>query len=383
MSQKYNITDEEINQTILHSPYSLADSPAKAGLKAMQIKKYFYEFIRFFAEKINIHLSDIDDTFIESDELIEQINQKIEDLIAVDNALGSAIPTKINAHNASSTAHSNIRSAIDTKISTHDTSSSAHRDMRLNIVQLRDKLNATYALASGKQRVYPSQNILEALEQISHYSPTLAPGDLFLVANDSYVDFTVFEAGLNSPYPNDIVITYEQVSNKEITLEAGNIYFFKGNRLLASNGNLETGLIAKQVDLEELEDSFLENVELVASKLSEINNTLSTKQDKLTIVDETAEAITLETGCEYNLGLRTSLALTLGETTDDLESIVNFRSGAGATSFDAPGDLYFTGDDTLDGRLYPVSNRIYEINIKNVMGVIIARVGACDFEVIE
>ena len=71
MKEKYKITEEEINQTILHSPYSLADSPASVGLKAKQIKKYFYEFIRFFANKINIHLNDLGETLENYDELCQ------------------------------------------------------------------------------------------------------------------------------------------------------------------------------------------------------------------------------------------------------------------------------------------------------------------------
>ena len=45
MSDKFKITGEEINQTLMHSPYALSDSPYQRGLGAGQIKRYFYDFI--------------------------------------------------------------------------------------------------------------------------------------------------------------------------------------------------------------------------------------------------------------------------------------------------------------------------------------------------
>jgi hypothetical protein len=61
---------------------------------------------------------------------------------------------------------------------------------------------------------------------------------------------------------------------------------------------------------------------------------------------------------------------------------VNFRAGATATSFDSPDEIIFNQGDCLDGKLYPVSNRLYEINIKRIGEYIIAKVGACDYAVL-
>ena len=47
-----------------------------------------------------------------------------------------------------------------------------------------------------------------------------------------------------------------------------------------------------------------------------------------------------------------------------------------------PDEIIFTQDDCLDGKLYPVSNRIYEINIKRVGEYIIDKVGACDYAIL-
>ena len=60
LSDRFKITGGEVNEVILNSPYSLADSPAALGQKASQTKRYFYQFIKTLAEKINLHLGEID-----------------------------------------------------------------------------------------------------------------------------------------------------------------------------------------------------------------------------------------------------------------------------------------------------------------------------------
>lgn len=369
MSQKYKITDDEINQTILHSPYSLSDSPVRSGLKALQIKKYFYEFIRFFAEKINLHLSEIEKAFEATDKKLQELNEK-------DNSLGNAIVSKINTHNSASNAHSTL---LKSTINEHDTSNSAHRDIRLLMQYYEDKLNVAYALASGKQMVYPCQSVVEALEQIG-VRPNIKVGDLFLVADDGQIDFTVFEVGQKAPFPDDIAITYNEVANGEITLVAGKIYYFNGYRLLASTGTLETGLLAKQEELDELESAFWENANNVKSMLIELEGA---KENVITRETATGTQLTLESHKEYNFGIATELKIVLPSDTSELEAIINFRSASTPTSFDAPSKIIFKGDDTIGGRLYPVANRLYEVNIKSVTGVLVARVGACDYEVIK
>ena len=62
MSERFKLTQEEINKAIMHSPYALPDSPGTVGLGAGQIKKYFYDFIRFLSDKINIHLGQAGDS---------------------------------------------------------------------------------------------------------------------------------------------------------------------------------------------------------------------------------------------------------------------------------------------------------------------------------
>ena len=102
MSKDFKITEEEINQVILRSPYSLADSPASLGQGASQIKCYFYAFIFELARKINTHLGQIMDAFSSQ----ELVNSSLKEM---DRELGSSIATGINSHNLSGQAHSDIR----------------------------------------------------------------------------------------------------------------------------------------------------------------------------------------------------------------------------------------------------------------------------------
>jgi hypothetical protein len=85
---------------------------------------------------------------------------------------------------------------------------------------------------------------------------------------------------------------------------------------------------------------------------------------------------------EYSFGLLDTLLISYEEGAF-IEAIINLRSGETPPSIDAPASLVFEGDDTLDGLFYPVSNRVYEINIKTVLGVNIARVCATNYEEIS
>ncbi len=391
MKDKYKITEEEINQTILHSPFSLVDSPSETGLKAKQIKKYFYEFIRFFAYKINMHLGELGETLSNYDELnltvdnvlkdIGLIDEKITSLEEKDTELGSGIVASVSAHNQSSESHPELQKKIEADISSHNASMVAHTDIREGLRTILNKLEVTYSLASGKSRVYSCEDVIEALETIN--KEEMCKGDLLLVADSSLPDFTVFETGLTSMPKGSLELDYNEIASGEMIPEAGKSYYYNGVRLISTIGNVETNLLAKNEDLEELENAFWENIEAVKKDLDAIENTLVKKEEKLEKVESTASEITLEAHEEYNLGLVTALELALPEETVGLEAIVNFRTGATVPTFDSPSELVFSGDDTYEGRFYPITNRLYEINIKEVLGVLVAKVGTTDYEVIE
>ena len=392
MKEKYKITEEEINQTILHSPYSLVDSPAESGLKAKQIKKYFYDFIRFFADKINIHLNDIGTTLENYDELnlaldtaiadILLLDQKATELNERDTELGNQIGVQIGAHNTSLSAHSDLRAKIENELCAHNESTLSHSDLRENIKSLLNKIEVTYSIASGKSRLHSCEDIIAMLDEIDS-GIEICKGDLFLIADSALPDFTVFDVSLDDAPEGSYELDYNAISSGSLVLEIGKSYYYKGIRLISSLGNLETNLLAKNEDLHELESAFYQAVEAIRWELDEMANTLLTKENGMSVEESTASELVLDNHTEYNLGLITTLALALPEDTSGLEAIVNFRTGETAPTLDSPSELVFSGDDTYKGRFYPITNRLYEINIKDVMGILSARVGATDYEVIE
>ena len=376
----YKITEEEINQTILHSPYSLADSPAEAGLKAKQIKKYFYEFIRFLAGKINIHLNDLGVTLENYDEL-SQAFELIPELFEKDIELGSQIDKSLTAHNTGALSHPVLLEKIESDIEAHNQGAFAHKDIRTSIKAIIDKLDVAYSLASGKNRVYSCEDVLDVLEAIDRNE--IFKGDLLLVADSSMPDFTVFETDLKGMPDSCVELDYVSVSNGETDFVAGKGYYYKGVRMIASVGTLETGLLAKSEELEALEDEFILYKSDSSKRLEGVERSLALKEDAFNKVSSASSQIALDTKTEYSLGLVTELSIALPESPSGLEAIVNFRTGAQAPSFDAPASLVFSGDDCSGGRFYPATHRLYEINVKEVMGILSARVGATDFEVIE
>lgn len=387
--ENYQITEEELNKILLYSAQTLPDRPGEHGMKASEVKARFYGFIRFLVTAINRTLDNITSDSISdleahdnSDASHPNILNLLKDLQDADITLGN----RLSAHNNEGSAHKDIRKQITDEITEHSAALNAHIDIRRLIASVKSNSDAALAIASGLQRVRPVDDYGVFWNALS--AATTAPGDMFLLLESGACDFIVLETGITDLqearfYPDDIKIdTFGKIESKEIVFEPNKIYYIKGKRVRATKGNLETGLLAKSEDLEALKTQFLENIALVDDILSKINEELDIKEESLSKVESTEEMVLIESHSEYDLGLRTSVGLTLGEGDFD-ESIVNFRSGETATSFDVPSSLYFTGDDCLDGRLYPNKNRIYEINIKSVMGIYVARVGACDYEVIE
>lgn len=378
MSRTFRITEEEINQAVLRSPYSLADSPSRQGMTSAQIKRYFYDFIRYLLERVNLRLGAIGTDF-------DIVYQNLADLADTDTMLGSAMNNNLNAHNESPSSHADIRKKITNDIYSHNAAKVAHMDIRDALKAVKDTASVAFSLASGRQRIYPLNDIIELCD-LSFSELNVADTILFLDPGEC--DFIVYESGVSeateyATNPNDIKITPTQIANGEISFTEGKIYYLNGTRLLATKGNMETSLLAKDEDLEALKTEFLENKEIVDASLLKINTELDTKETSLTKVESTEEIVLVSSHAEHNLGLRTSVGLEIDKSGEFDEAIVNFRAGETATSFDAPSSLYFAGDDCLDGRFYPNKNRIYEVNIKNVMGILIGRVGACDYLVVE
>ncbi len=389
----YKITNEEINQVIMHSPYSLGDTPTTEGLKAVHIKKYFYDFIRVLAEKLNVHLSELTEVLSTYDgvcsdaknnkERIEEILNKLLDLDTKDSELGTGIQNAVSIHNESALSHSDIRMQIGNEISVHDNSLIAHEDIREKLKHAIKKCELAYMVASGKNRAFPISDVADMIDIILS-GEELRIGDVFMLAQGEVSDFTVFDTNVATPLEGDIELLPEGIASGEMDILCGKMYYYNKVRLLSAKKGLETSVLAKREELEELFSEMNEYITKNDGVISDINKALNIKQNKKEILENSAHSVDILNNTEYNLGLRATISLNLPtDIPADFEAYFNFRSGTTPTSLDAPDNLIFTGDDTLDGKLYPVSNRIYEVSIKSVGGYLIARVGCADYEVIQ
>ncbi|MBQ3041472.1 MAG: hypothetical protein IJD42_07745 [Clostridia bacterium] len=382
MKDKYKITEEEINQAILHSPYSLADSPASVGIKAKQIKKYFYEFIRFLANKINVHLEELGKTLENYDELSCAVDL-IPDLQEKDIELGKAIPNLIGAHNNSGVAHNDIREKISTDIGTHNTSGGAHSDIRELIKSAKESAENAYNLARGKSKIHPMHDYGEFIYYVKTKPEEYNVGDMFIFDNKNAPDFMLFEKNIQFVSgEDDVEISGEYLPN-DFEFTPGSRVVINGMRFVIQESGYDISKLATDEELSALNEELTELIIALGERVTEVNDVLDFKENSFEKKENTQSEITLENHTEYSLGLITELSIALPEETEELDSIINFRAGATAPSFDAPSELVFSGDDTSGGRFYPITHRIYEINIKEVMGILSARVGATDFEVIE
>lgn len=365
---KYIFSDEEINKILLSSPMVLPNSPSDHGLKGSGIKSFFYDYIRRLMLLINEHFNLIEK---DKDSAFDELGKIIEDLIQRDTELGSAVAEH---YSEVEQAISNLSGEIDSDLSKHDNDASAHKQIQFDMADIKRIAQDALNFASGKSKIIPVKDIYEMTTKLNAY---LNIGDKFVLSDKNVPDFTLFEK--ESTDNNATAFTQMDILMGNVEFSPGESYLYNGYLLVASESGIDTSLLAKASDLGGVEDRCSEledNVEQMTSQLLE-------KEDKMLVRAETAETVTLNNDTEYNLGLRTSVILNLpNEIPTDYECIVNFHSGTTATTFDSPDNIIFTQDDCLEGKLYPVSNRLYEINIKNVGGILIAKVGAVDYEVI-
>lgn len=346
--KNYTITDEELNSVLLSSPFTLPDSPTGAGMSAGQIKKHFYKFIISLVKKINEKLSDIyndEDSFVSehnlSDsahtdirEILSSLEDAVEALSAVDTTLGNQITSSISEHNLSASAHDDIRQAVSTADS---------------------KAQNALVIAQGRSKAVVYDSVSALVTALTGGLDSLCVGDSVYVKGQGEPDFWVsrkYDAVQTSDIPESI--------SAGCTLTAG--YY----ELVGFESGVDTSVFAKDADLDALAE------------------VVSGKEEARSMETASAGTVALNDGKEYDCGARTSLILNLPEALPDgYDVILNFISGATATTLDAPENLVFKGDDCSDGHLYPIKNRIYEINIKKVCSVPVGVVSSVDYEVIE
>ena len=369
MSERFKLTGSEVNEVILNSPYSLADSPAALGQKSSQTKRFFYQFIKTLAEKINLHLGEIDTEMNSAALEISEAFQRIAEL-------GEAASLALGEHNENENAHAFIRQKIIDEKNSHNQSASAHEDIREALNDIARDLEVATILAQGKNLVVSFGDAVELFE----YATTQARvGDVLLLEDPELPDFTVFGVGV-SEKEGDIPLDMNDIVTGA-TLEANKKYLIDGVRLISSEGHLETSIFAKKDELAEQKSHLTNILEALEERVSSAEDTLSKKENAMVKHTVTGESVLLENMNEYHLGTVSSLTLDVGDD-EFFEAIFCFKTGSGDISVDAPEELLFVGDDTLEGRFYPVPKRLYEVSVKRVSGVMLARVGSCDYEVI-
>ena len=369
---KFIFSDEEISKILLSSPMALPNSPAESGLKGSSIKLFFYDFIR---------------------KLMLLLNERY-------NLIENDTNVSISDHNASSLAHYDIRKMIEdlitkdtetsqlckeiiarigTDILAHNNDLDAHKQIQFSISEIKSIAQNAYNFASGKSKIIPVRDVYEMTTKLDG---SLNIGDKFVLSDKNVPDFTLFEK--ESTDSKATAFTHMDILLGNVEFLPGESYLYNGYLLVASESGIDTSLFAKQRDFSLLEGIVNDlDIEL-DNAVRDIENQLSLKESSMNVVTETSEAVTLKNKTEHNLGLRTSIILELPtEIPSDFECIVNFHSGTNATTFDSPDTVIFTQDDCYKGVLTPITNRIYEINIKNVNGVLVAKVGSVDYEVIE
>lgn len=206
MSGKYIITEEEINQILLHSPYALSTNPARDGLRGEQVKRYFYDFIPVLAEKLNSKMVDVEN--------------------------------EMNEHKSSEDSHLDIRGAVDGAM---------------------EKATQAYDLATGKSKVhiYPEYKFLfydlnseEAKENLN-----IQKGDIILVAQKNIPDFIVYSTDGRIPSNPELtnVVTKSVNDENVATIEpsSSEAYYFVKSKIaiIGIESGIDTSVFATKEDL--------------------------------------------------------------------------------------------------------------------------------------
>lgn len=374
----YQFTEEEINKILLSSPMVLPNNPSEHGLKGESIKSYFYSFIRKLMLLLNEHFVLIErgqaETILNHDTgdlSHEDIREIIRSLMSRDNELGNLIA---NHYSEINLAHDDIKEKIASDISSHNIDEYAHKSLRFDLASVKQTAENALNFAQGKSKIYPVKDVYEMTTKLND---TLNIGDKFVLLDKNVPDFTLFEKNTDK---SGTEFTQVDILMGTVEFVPGESYIYNGYLLVASESGVDTTQLVKR-DEYELLSVIVGELDLdIENGIKSLEEKLKAKENVYSVVSESSNNVLLSTKTEHNLGLRTSVNLTLADTIEsDFECIVNFRVGAYDTVFNADSRIIFTQDDCYGGVFTPCKNRIYEINIKNVDGILIARVGACDY----
>lgn len=393
--EKFTLSQEEITKALLLSPYSLSDSPNDWGLKAKDVKKYFYQFITYLCERLNVKLEDL--------------GQVVANLEDKDQDLESEIANQLSSHDLSQASHSVLFSAlregidnlltrftshtsevgahgeaIEDHISLHNQSIIAHSDVRKSIEEILALSQNAYALAQGKSRIIPLCDVYELLDYLENQDQS--PGDVFILEEKLIPDMIFYKTLTDLEVEDEIqrgaiILDYDTYAQGMVELSPGQVVIAYNKKLVGTESGVDLSRLATKERVETLATRQEELATQIETGISELLLLLDTKEDKRVLTSPEG-AFTLENLHEYRFSTIPSLEISLPETNSDLEALISFHSGSSPTTFTQPEGLIMSGDDCQEGIFIPVSNRIYEISIKRLMGVYLGKVSCCDYEVI-
>lgn len=212
MENRYQLTSEEINKILCRSPRSLSASPAEQGLGAQQIKKYFYDFIYYMAQLLNMHLGSVG----------KDVTALDTGLVALQEALTESIADSV----------------LD-----HATDANAHADIRESLAEAVHLANVAYNLASGKSKVYVNTSFQMALFELQNEE--LHQGDFIMVIDKSTPDFVVLDyVGADTDVTE---VDFEDVINSSLPApQVGEMFRLKGLKkvLLAIESGIDASNFA-------------------------------------------------------------------------------------------------------------------------------------------
>ena len=217
MENRYQLTSEEINKILCRSPRSLSASPAEQGLGAQQIKKYFYDFIYYMAQLLNMHLGSVG----------KDVTALDTGLVALQEALTESIADSV----------------LD-----HATDANAHEDIRESLAEAVHLANVAYNLASGKSKVYVNTSFQMALFELQNEE--LHQGDFIMVIDKSTPDFVVLDyVGADTDVTE---VDFEDVINNSLPApQVGEMFRLKGfdRVLLAIESGIDAETLSTKDDL--------------------------------------------------------------------------------------------------------------------------------------
>lgn len=299
MSDKFKITGEEINQTLMHSPYALSDSPYQRGLGAGQIKKYFYDFIVTLAQKLNIHLEDVGIAF-------EEARLELEKEKAI-------ILEGLEAHNKSELSHSDIRELV---------------------LEAQNKAHGAFDLASGKSKVHVIKSFMQIFTLHAMDTSVFREGDLFVCVDKNVPDAVVARLDEYAVSECEALFSSTDLENGNVSIEprAGETYVMS-YREGQTTMYFSVTCIESGIDVEEIVKKAVDSI-AVDTKLSDT----STNPVENRVIDQAikdVEAYVSEHVTEYEAKVNSAL------------NIIGVQAGQISSLQVQTGDMKLVGEKIL------------------------------------